>query len=148
MRGTSLDPEGLTVISTLPHLSFLDISECRLLRGDDFAPLSEMKKLKVLICWETRLDDAVFTTLGGLTELEELDLKATSVTDESVETLLGFTKLKKLNLAGTQLTDEGFIQLSKLPSLTWLNVANTNIGFDIIDELKAAKPELTVQEFE
>ena len=86
----------------------------------------------VLVLPETRLDGAVLNTLGGLRDLEELDLKATSITDDSVKTLLTMKNVRRLNLAGTQLSDEGFSQLSQMPSLTWLNVANTNIGFDII----------------
>jgi hypothetical protein len=35
-----------------------------------------------------------------------------------------------------------------MPALNWLNVANTDIGYDVIDELKAAREGLVVQEYE
>ena len=78
--------------------------------------------------------------------LERLNKR--NFTDESVKTLLKLTKVKRLNVGATQLSDEGFRQLSAMPELKWLNVANTSIGFDVIDELKAAREGLEVEEFE
>jgi Leucine-rich repeat (LRR) protein len=148
LRGTSLDDAGLEVISKLPKVNYLDISECKLATPAGMKLIGQLTGLKNLGFWETKLDDEALNALSGLTNLEALDLKATQITDESVATILKFQKLKTLDVGGTQLTDDSFRQLAALPNLKILNVANTSIGFNVIDELAEAHKDLKVVEFE
>ncbi|MBT6460019.1 MAG: adenylate cyclase [Planctomycetaceae bacterium] len=148
LRDTSLDDAGLTVIAALPTIDWLDISECRLATPDGLGQLKKASTLTYLDLWETKTNDDVLATFGGLTKLKFLNLKATYVTDNSLPVLLKLTELAELNVAGTQLTDTSFLALGKIPSLKKLNVANTDIGFDTIDSLTESRSDLEVIEFE
>jgi Leucine-rich repeat (LRR) protein len=147
LRDSSLDDTGMEVIATLPKMSFLDISECRIVSSDGLKQIGKMTGLTLLSLWETKLDDAALNEFGGLVNLVDLDVKATKITDASIETLLKLKNLERLNVGGTQLSDESFRQLGKLPKLKYLNVANTSIGYDVMDEISAANEDLELVDF-
>lgn len=148
LRDSSVDDKGLEVISKLPAVKYVDISECRLASPEGIAQLGELNGLTYLGLWETKTNDETLAAFGKLTNLEDMNLKSTSITDESLPVLMKLTNLKTLNVAGTQLGDESFLELAKLPNLKSMNVANTSIGFDVIDELAEKHPDLQVIEFE
>ncbi|WDQ16670.1 leucine-rich repeat domain-containing protein [Rhodopirellula sp. P2] len=148
LRDSSVDDKGLEVISQLPVVTYVDISECRLASPEGIAQLGKLTGLTYLGLWETKTNDETLAGFGELVNLEELNLKSTSITDESLPVLMKMTKLKTLNVAGTQLGDESFLELAKLPNLKSMNVANTSIGFDVIDALAENHPDLQVIEFE
>ncbi|MFG0264297.1 MAG: leucine-rich repeat domain-containing protein [Rhodopirellula sp. JB055] len=148
LRDSSVDDKGLDVISQLPAVTYVDISECRLASPEGIAQLGKLTGLTYLGLWETKTNDETLAAFGELVNLEELNLKSTSVTDESLPVLKKMTKLQTLNVAGTQLGDESFLELAKLPNLKSMNVANTSIGFDVIDTLAENHPDLQVIEFE
>ena len=83
LRGTSLDDAGLEVISALPKVNYLDISECKLVTPEGMKKIGQLTGLKNLGFWETKLNDEALNALSSLTHLESLDLKATQITDES-----------------------------------------------------------------
>ncbi|MEL6898617.1 MAG: adenylate cyclase, partial [Planctomycetota bacterium] len=146
LRDTSIRDEQLKMLCQLPEITYLNLSECRLISAEGLASVGDLKKLTYLGLWETKTNDDSFAAYKGLTSLQTLNLEATGITDESVPLLLTFTQLTDLNLAGTQLTDQGFSQLNQLKNLKKLNVANTRIGFDIIDELFEALPDCDIIE--
>ncbi len=148
LRDSSLDAKGLEILSAMPQITFLDMSECRLAKPDDIAKLGKVKNLTYLGLWETKTNDETVAAFGDLTNLTELNLKSASVGDDSLPTLMKLTNLKRLNVAGTLFSDDGFRQLGSLPKLQYLNVANTSIGFDVIDELAESREDLEVVEFE
>lgn len=148
LRDSSVDDDGLKVISQLPAVTYVDISECRLSSPEGIAQLGKLTGLTYLGLWETKTNDETLAGFGDLVNLEELNLKSTAVTDESLPVLMKMTKLKTLNVAGTQLGDDSFLELAKLPNLKSMNVANTSIGFDVIDTLAENHPDLQVIEFE
>ena len=148
LRDSSLDDAGLAVLAALPKMSYVDISECRLVSPEGMQKIGEMKNLQVLILWETKADDKLVNAIADLSGIRQLDLKATSITDECIDSLMKLTNLEDLNVAGTQLGDESFRKLGSLPKLKKLNVANTSIGFDVIDELVEGNEDLQVVEFE
>lgn len=148
LRDSSVDDKGLEVISNLPKVTYVDISECRLASPEGIAQLGKLTGLETLGLWETKTNDESVAAFGDLVNLKDLNLKSTSITDESLPTLMKMTKLTTLNVAGTQLGDSSFLELAKLPNLKSMNVANTSIGFDVIDELAENYPNLQVIEFE
>ena len=61
----------------------------------------------------TAVGDASLEVIGGLPELESLNLYGTSVTDEGLRKLSGLQKLRKLYLWQTKVTDKGVEELRK-----------------------------------
>ena len=111
LRDSSLDDAGLALLSTLPKMTYVDISECRLVSPEGMQKIGDMKNLQVLILWETKADDQLVSSIADITSIRQLDLKATSITDESIDSLMKLTNLEDLNVAGTQLSDESFRKL-------------------------------------
>jgi len=56
---------------------------------------------------DTQITDAGLDYLGGLTNLEVLDLSDTQITDTGLGHLNGLTNLKLVGLSDTQITLEG-----------------------------------------
>ncbi|MFZ9088901.1 MAG: leucine-rich repeat domain-containing protein [Planctomycetaceae bacterium] len=146
LRETSIDDEALEVISKLPALKFLDISENRLISSDGIAMLGKLTSLTYLELREVKkVRDECFAALAPLTELTELNLEATRITADSLPVILGFQKLRTLNMAGTQLDDADFVQLGQLPELRVLDLTNCEASQETADALKAALPALQIK---
>jgi F-box/leucine-rich repeat protein 14 len=147
LRETSIDDGSLNIIGNLSKLEYLDISECRTLKGKTIGELGKLTGLKYLELREIKkVRDDNFAALGTLTNLTELNLEATQITDKSAPTLLKMQKLERLSVAGSQMGDEGMVQLSQLPALKWLNLRNSLPKPETIAALKAAKPGIEILE--
>ena len=94
LRDSSLDDAGLALLSTLPKMTYVDISECRLVSPEGMQKIGDMKNLQVLILWETKADDQLVSSIADITSIRQLDLKATSITDESIDSLMKLTNLE------------------------------------------------------
>jgi Leucine-rich repeat (LRR) protein len=146
LRETSIDDDGLEVISRMPKLTWLDISECRLVTADGIAKLARLTGLTYLELREIKkVRDESFAELGTLTAMKELNLEATRISSESVPTILKMSQLERLHLAGTQLDDAGFTQLAQLPALKYLDISNCEVSAETVEKLRAAKPTLELK---
>jgi len=146
LRETSLDDDGLKALKTLPKLTFLDISECRLVTVDGIPELAALTGLTYLELREIKkVRDESFAPLAALVNLTELNLEATRITSESVPVLLKFAKLERLHLAGTQLDDAGLVQLGQLPALKYLDISNLGATEETIAKLRGARPGLELK---
>lgn len=105
----------------------------------------------------TRLKELYLASLDQVTDkgvehlrgcpLSILHLSGTGVTDECVPTLLAQTKLSELRLQGCPgVTDAGLINLAGLKSLTTLDVRKTKVTRRGVQQFKAARPGVTLQE--
>ena len=47
LRDSSLDDAGLALLSTLPKMTYVDISECRLVSPEGMQKIGDMKNLQV-----------------------------------------------------------------------------------------------------
>ena len=81
----------------------------------DFAPLSELTSLTRLDFWGNRLGDDDLSTIKGLTQLTELDLRNNQISD--VTPLTQLVNLKKLRIKGNPISD-----MSPLLTLTDLEI--------------------------
>lgn len=146
LRETSIDDEALQIISTLPALRFLDVSECKLISGEGIAQLGALTRLEYLELREVKkVRDECFAALAPLTELTELNIEATRISAESVPVILGFRKLKTLNMAGSQLDSADFVELGQLPELKVLDLTNCEVTQETVDALQAARPGLQIK---
>ena len=89
---------------------------------DNISLLSNLKKLKQLLCWETEISD--LSPLAGLTRLEYLDCSMTAVND--LTPLACLTRLESLICLITAVND--LSPLSGLINLKHLNCSSTLIN--------------------
>jgi Leucine-rich repeat (LRR) protein len=91
--GNAVSDAGLTHLTRLTNLRFLNVSNCR------------------------SISDYGLSRLAHLRNLRTLRLARTSITDEGLAHLQGLAKLERLNLGGTGVTPQGLEHLRSLPSL-------------------------------
>ena len=147
LRETSADDAAMKIFATLPNLTYLELTECRLPSADGLAALGGAKSLETLSLSETKTNDATIQAFGGLKNLKMLDLSSTSITDESAATLGGLPILQTLKVNGTQLSDDAFLEIAKAPKLTRLEVKNTSVGYDLADRVKETRDDLEIVEY-
>src|SRR5687768_3573492 len=95
----------------------------------DVEKLAGIKTLKKLDLSLTYVCDVGAQAIGGLTQLEELNLfTAEFITDAAVAFLRGNTNLRVLNLRGTDVTDTSLEYISRLGNLRSLDISFTQIG--------------------
>ena len=93
LRNSSVDDEGLAVIAKFPKLTYLDLSECKLISAEGIKQLKALTGLTYAGFWDTKLDDDCAQGVGWtLVNLTVLDVKATDISDEAVDTILKFSK--------------------------------------------------------
>jgi hypothetical protein len=96
----ALTDQGLRAVSSLPALTFLDLTMCR-----------------------NVTDEGVRAVVSTCTALQSLNLTCCTVTDEGVRAVSSCTALQSLNLwYCTKLTDEGVRAVSSLPALQSLSL--------------------------
>ena len=69
----------------------------------------------------------LLSELGGVSNLEEIQLAGTSVTDEDLKLLPDLPKLEGIGLDNTSITDQGIETLMKLPQLKFIMVDGTKV---------------------
>ncbi|HUG17428.1 MAG TPA: hypothetical protein VMM56_00525, partial [Planctomycetaceae bacterium] len=69
-------------------------------------------------------------------------LEVTAITNDCVASLLKFPNLENLSLAGTKIDDAGIAQLKDAPALKSLDIRFLIISEEVLNELRAAKPDL------
>lgn len=65
--------------------------------------------------------------LGGISNIEQIQLAGTSVTDEDLKQLVDLPKLAGIGLNNTSITDQGIETLMKLPQLMLIEVDGTRV---------------------
>jgi internalin A len=148
LRDSSIDNDGLVILSKLPKVTYLDISECRLPKPEGLKQIGKLTGLTYLGLWDTKTDDEVVKSFETLVNLETLDLKATKITDAAVPSLMKLTKLVDLSIVGTTLSEESIRTLATLPNLKVLVVANTGLTSDAAKEIRSKHKPLDVKETE
>ncbi len=92
----------------------------------------------------TSTTDADVKRLAKIPRLRVADLAATPITDDGVKELATIRDLEVLDLEHTQVTDEAVASLAAMPGLRELNLEGTRVSDRAVQQLKKAKPELTV----
>jgi len=136
----AITDSGLEHLGACTHLEFLDLSQCKRIKGSGFAGLTQLKRLSELYLSETLLRDEALDYIGQLRGLRFLGLDGTPVGDRGCA-LLGrhaerLHKLEGLYLWETRVTDAGCAHLKKLTSLKELNLDSTQVGDEGCAHLK------------
>ncbi|MBI2685709.1 MAG: hypothetical protein HYX27_05295 [Acidobacteria bacterium] len=122
---TDVTGAGLAPLAALP-LAHLDLSATDI--GDD-APLEQFVRLRFLSLRDTRIGDATLTAkLGGLKELEHLDLGRTRISNKGIVNLAPLVALRTLDLSYAEFDDAGLAKLSGLQALESINLDSTHIS--------------------
>jgi internalin A len=87
----------------------------------------------------TGITDRGLTELGGLTNLERLDLSLTRIGDTSSATLAKFIALKQINLYGTGVGDATIQQFKGMDQLEEANLAKTKVTDNAVAHLGTFK---------
>ncbi|KAJ6121488.1 hypothetical protein N7512_003953 [Penicillium capsulatum] len=113
----------------LPNLRFLNLSN-NALSMEKLDVIMEIPSLVDLRLANNQLEGSFPSSVGRLTKLEALDLRANALTDLPEE-LGELTSLKTLDVGENHLTSLPFEALSKLPLVT-LNAPKNNLGGTLI----------------
>jgi uncharacterized membrane protein len=114
---------------------------------DDF--IEQLRPLAPYIAWldlsRTQITDASMPVIAAMQPLEELNLHACQITDQGLAALSGLGQLKKLNLTHTPVSDASLPVLRDLKSLEIVYLFQSQWSPEGIEQLRAARPDLTVQ---
>ncbi|MBT3222074.1 MAG: hypothetical protein HN348_23625 [Proteobacteria bacterium] len=103
----------------------------------DLSGLEELKKLKVLVCFDGKLQDA--SAVAGLTNLEVLSISG-AATHFDFSFLAKLKKLRVLDLSFTRFAEPDL--LTSFPALQKVNLGNTPLAENesMVAEVKAMLP--------
>jgi hypothetical protein len=104
---------------------------------------ADSRVIRLRLSWR-HLPTPVMAEIGKLTELKQLDLYAANVTDEGLAQLKDLQKLRNLGLGATPVTDNGLVHLYKLEGLRFIWLSKQRISEQAAEDLRAARPGLTV----
>lgn len=125
------DLESLSEFSELERLSLPQKMGLTVTGAKQVAKLTNLKSLRL---YNVDVDDASFSELNTLVNLEELDLSHTHATDEGLRVVENLPKLRVLSLTRydvpQQLTDKCLSSILKASSLKNLSIWNTRIDGD------------------
>jgi Leucine-rich repeat (LRR) protein len=148
LRSTFVDDVEMIDIAHLPSLERLDLSHARIsdegmlhlksatgirelklyyaeqITDQGMSAIKQWKKLTRLDLRGTRISNGTLEIVGGLPQLEALDIANTQVTDNGMDLLIALTNLKELTLGRSRTGGEQDLSfLRALPSLTVLDVS-------------------------
>lgn len=91
-------------------------------------------------------DEAGFSALSALTELETLGLQRTGITGRALRHLRPLKNLRALSLSGTGASDAGIRYLLDLPALRWLDVRWSKITAKGREQIRKEMPHVYLAE--
>ena len=99
----------------------------------DYSVLRLIPDVSVLQMANANVTDHVIEGLGGMKNLEELDLNGTQITDTGLVIIRDLPALATLRLARTKITDKGFRDiLATKDSLMQLDLQHTEVSGDTV----------------
>ncbi|MEC7564817.1 MAG: hypothetical protein VX738_03955 [Planctomycetota bacterium] len=142
---TQITDAGLEQLTTLTHLTDLDLSENSVISDRGMAPISKITTLQKLNLWRVALSDEGIRQLAPLVNMQWLNLDNTSLSDAGLVHLSNMNKIAFLHLGSTTITDEGLHHLAGLTSLKDLKVTRTAVTQDGVQMLKEKLPTTEIQ---
>lgn len=140
LAGSPIGPATLNVVSGLPWVTELGLSDCAKLKDADFAVLGHLYELQHLQLERTEAGDRAAIGLSRLNNLRGLHMGSENLTNEGMQKLSEIVSLHHLTIAkeGTKLTDAGFSDSWRLINLRGLSIHAPQVtgeGFGPIAEL-------------
>jgi hypothetical protein len=139
--GTSFTGDGMRALRDIARLESLTIKGAQDER--DLAQLRGLQRLRHLKIRE--ISDVGLAEVGGLANLEFLEVDGHKVTDKGLECLAHLSKLKSLVVTGDRtlrLSDAGLAHLSELPTLAVLSIESgrfTGFGLKHLGTMQSLK---------
>jgi hypothetical protein len=136
--GSDIDDEDLAVIiRSLPHLRWLDISDCRL-SGKGFRHLAQLKRLQTLVvgCQGFRSEHLKYLSQDSV---EYLDLSNSGVDDRAGPFLRKFVSLRSLDLTNTDITEAIIPSLAGIRHFSYLSLRSCHVLAAALPRISALK---------
>ena len=126
-------------IGPLAKLTGLERLDLTFTQVSDIGPLANLRGLERLDLAFTQISD--LAPVANLSALEHLDFTETQVSD--IGPLANLSALKSVHLMATQVSDIG--PLANLPALRRIDLRDTPVSVDVVEELRARRPELHIE---
>jgi hypothetical protein len=97
--GSDITDSGLSKLTFAPSLEFINVGQCKKLRGAGFKALHGLKKLQEVNAVGVNFSKAGFEALSGLTSLKRLELMSAKITPKHVAALANLQQLESLGLS-------------------------------------------------
>src|SRR5260370_30266203 len=126
LRGTWVSDTELLDLARLPKLERLDLSHTRI-TDEGLLHLKPARQIKDLnLYYAEQVTDQGITAIREWKHLKRLNLRGTRVSDGSLAIVGGLTQLEALDIADTQFTDNGLDALVPLTPLSELAIGRSN----------------------
>ena len=95
------------------------------------AQIGRLPRVRYLSLRGGSLTDLGASSLRGLTEVEDLELKSCRITGATLRNLTGMRRLSRLQFGSLSTIEEDLAPLAQLPTLTWLHVTDPLIDDEL-----------------
>jgi hypothetical protein len=140
----SVTDRGLAHLKGLTSLGGLDISGLPVTDGG-LEAIDDLPNLGALYLDRTLVRGPALSRLKSLPGIAVLYCDGSALTDEGLEHLKGANNLQLLSLVGVPLSGRGLAALKTLPKLNQLNVKKCGLGFEDLDDFRAARPTVKLE---
>ncbi|MDR1964598.1 MAG: NPCBM/NEW2 domain-containing protein [Planctomycetaceae bacterium] len=138
----NVSDEMFKEIAKQENLRFLSLSTEKPL--DDFSPLAQLKKLRIIILEQQLMNNKNGSILANLPALSHITFRECQFQQGSIAPLTKNTLLSGLTLTKTELSDAEFKSIGQIKSLTTLNLDGTNLTDTEIQRLLPQLPKLLI----
>lgn len=144
LQNCNLRTEQFRVLSRIQTLKNLEIAGGSIQEKKDLCELRQLPELRVLHLRACKLDDEVFKSLDGLTNVRDLDLDGNQISSVTGLTTINLPKLLHLALASNPINDVGFRDIVLMPRLEYIHILDTQIS---VEGCKLASALLKLRSF-
>lgn len=148
---TRVTDEGLLYLKPAKQIQDLNLFYAEQITDRGLSAIKDWQHLKRLNIRGTRIADGALSIIGGLPQLESLDIAYTEFTDNGLDALVPLTHLQHLAIGRSKLTKNALEVLRLLPTLESLDLGGPHpgpggyrrtAGSPMDDDLPAAVTEL------
>jgi Leucine-rich repeat (LRR) protein len=148
---TRITDEGLLHLKPAKQIQDLNLFYAEQVTDRGMSAIKDWKHLNNLNVRGTRIADGALSIVGGVSQLESLDIAYTEFTDNGLDALVPLTHLKHLAIGRSKLTKNALEVLRLLPTLESLDLGGphpgaggyrSTAGTPMDDDLPAAIVEL------
>ncbi|PYT25999.1 MAG: hypothetical protein DMG57_23130 [Acidobacteria bacterium] len=125
---TRISDEGLQYCKPAKQMKELNLFYAEQITDRGITAIKDWKKLTSLNLHGTRISDGALEILGGLPQLEVLDIAYTPFTDNGLDALVPLTALRQLSIGRSKLSQNAIEVLRLFPTLEYLDVGGPHPG--------------------
>ena len=144
LEATQTTDEGLDILADLNRLESLWLSETSI-SDDGLEQLARLKRLRTLALSHTQVTDRGLRHLQGIKTLQWLALDGTRIQGSGLEFLAGMEELQDVDLTRCHLGDQAAEHLKRFSGLESLDLSYTGIDAKVVNDLRKALPNTSIQ---